>query len=225
MGSDIVKDFYEKGINRERFEGNLDYLELADLIYVLLETAWGEDWGIFTMENPKAQNPKNINFPRITFQLKEQKPGIVGNNKTRERKPRVRGQYKKTKKETGETFYVDEYGQRFDALIQFSVFAESNLEAIRLSEDFMNFIFKYEGILQKHGVQNIWFDSEKEGEDAPSDSIYTREINYIVVFEKIYPTIKNEIKEINVKVSMAMDCLREKGLLPSQNAKNKEDYK
>lgn len=216
MEHDNIINPYLRQKNSQTFEGNLDFLEFADLIYVLLKAAWGEDWGIFSMESPKTLEPKNVTFPAITFQLIEQKPGIVGNNDVRERKPRIRGEYRETNRATGTTRLVNEYGQRFDADIQFSVFAETNLEAIRKSEEFMDFIFKYKGILQKHGIQNIWFQSESEDDDNPRDSVYVRRINYRVVFEKIYPTIMDEQGEISIEVETKLKDLREKEKLPSQ---------
>lgn len=214
-----------ESINRKerlQFEGNLDFLELADWIDVLLQTAWGKNWGKFKMQSGKTLDPKNIDFPIITFQLKEQKPGVVGNNKVRERKPRLRGEYR-SKKNPSEV--INEYGQRIDAIIQFSVYGKTNLEAIRLSEDFMQFIDMYKSILQKYGLQNIWFKSETEDDDNPIDSVYVRKINYMVVFEKIYREDLKKVKEINVKSKIVWKELKVQGKLPSQQGKHKEDYK
>lgn len=220
----LRKDEFPKKVSNT-FEGNLNFLELTDLIYVLLETVWGEDWGIFTMESPKTIDPKNITFPTITFQLKEQKPGIVGNNELRELKPRLRGEYKQTNNVTKEVRIITEYAQRVDADIQFSIFGETNLEAIRLSESFMNFIYQYTGILQKEGIQNIWFQSEEADDDSPRDSVYVRRINYRVTFEKVYPVVKDKIEDVKVKAELIMKELKKDEKLPSQEEKHKEDYK
>lgn len=210
---------------RKQFEGNLDYTGLGDLIYTLLQTVWGKGWGKFIMINPKTLDPKNVDFPVITFDMIEQSPGVVGQNNVRERKPRRRDTIKDFDDNIGEEITVQIDGQVIDAKIQFCVFAETNLEAIELSEGFMSVLHQYKGLLQKHGLRNIWFNKEEYDDGRPQDSINVRKITYDVTFEKLYRIVEGEIKEINIETEVLMKELRKEGKLPSQDENYKEDYK
>lgn len=210
---------------RKQFEGNLDYLGLGDLIYALLQKVWGKDWGVFVMANPQMLNPKDITFPTITFDLIEQTPGVVGNNNTRERKPRRRETIKEFDDNIGEEITVQIDGQVIDAKIEFTVFAETNLEAVEYSERFMSIMHQYKGLLQKHGLRNIWFNFEGHDDGRPQDSVAVRKIVYDVTFEKQYRLVQGEIREVNIEVELLLHELRKEGLLPSQDENYKEDYK
>lgn len=48
-----------------------------------------------------------------------------------------------------------------DAEVTFSIFAESNLEAIEISQALMDIVHNYKGVLQRYGLQNIWFKQGK----------------------------------------------------------------
>ena len=202
------------GTLRQRYEGNLNFLSLIDLIYALLDVLWGESWGTFTMEKPKTLDAKDVEFPIIVAQLQKFSPGKVGEN-THERKPRLRNT-KELINDAGEKMIVRDYGQRMDAEVTFSVFAENNKEAIEISHSLMEIIDKYKGLLNKFGIQNIWFKEEEALEVNSREYIIARKITYHTTFERIYRENPNNIEEVSVEAESVLDKLRRKEKLPSQ---------
>lgn len=213
---------------RQRFDGNLDFISLVDVLYTLFELTWGADWGVFAMEKPKTLDAKNVKFPTIVIQLEKMEPGEIGNGK-RERKPRERGQYQYKTKDTGEVRTVKEYAQKMDSIISFTVYAESNKQAIEYSQELMDIIHEYKGFLQKSGIQNIWFEEERKEETSERESVIARKVIYKASFEKIYVGTPKNIPELTVEGKTLAETLTERlrkvkkeGLLPSQQ-KHKED--
>lgn len=204
-----------KGICRQRHEGNLDFLSFTDLMYTLLNSLWGEDWGTFAMEKPKTLDTKDVQLPIIVTQLQKMMPGKVGQN-VHERTPRLRGGGTYPNEETGKEEKFRDYGQRIDTEVTFSIFAESNLEAIEISQALMDIVHNYKGVLQRYGVQNIWFTQEETLETKVREDIIARKITYHTTFEKIYRVDPNRIKEISINAETLMNKLRKEGKLPSQ---------
>lgn len=205
----------EDNSSRQRYEGNLDFLALIDLIYALLNILWGESWGTFTMEKPKALDAKDVTLPLIVAQLQNLTPGKIGEN-VHERKPRLRGTKEIINKETGKKTVVRDYGQRMDADVTFSVFAENNRDAIEISESLMDVLHKFKGLLNKHGIQNIWFKKEEALETNTREYIIGRKLTYHTTFERIYRDAPSNIEEISIEAETVLDKLKRECKLPSQ---------
>ena len=201
--------------NRQVHEGNLDFLSFTDLMYTLLNSLWGEGWGTFAMEKPKTLDTKDVQLPIIVTQLQKMMPGKVGKN-VHERTPRLRASGTCTDEKTGEKEKIQDYGQRIDTEVTFSIFAESNLEAIEISQALMDIVHNYKGVLQRYGVQNIWFMQEEALEIKIREDIIARKITYHTTFEKIYRVAPSRIKEFSINAETLMDELRKEGKLPSQ---------
>lgn len=202
-------------LDRETHEGNLNFLSFIDLVYALLDSLWGEGWGTFAMEKPKTLDSKDVQLPIIVAQLQKMMPGKVGQN-VHERTPRLRGGGTYPNEETGKEEKFRDYGQRIDTEVTFSIFAESNLEAIEISQALMDIVHNYKGVLQRYGVQNIWFTQEETLETKVREDIIARKITYHTTFEKIYRVDPNRIKEISINAETLMNKLRKEGKLPSQ---------
>lgn len=202
-------------LDRETHEGNLNFLSFIDLVYALLDSLWGEGWGTFAMEKPKTLDSKDVQLPIIVAQLQKMTPGKVGKN-VHERTPRLRGSGTYEDLETGEKLKFQDYGQLMDAEVTFSIFAESNLEAIEISQALMDIVHNYKGVLQRYGLQNIWFKQEEVLETKVREYIIARKITYHTTFEKIYRGDPNRIKEVLTSVEAQMNNLKKEGKLPSQ---------
>lgn len=210
----------KKTTPRLKYDGNLDFLQLADVIYVLLEIIWGqtdEEKINFIMEDPRRLSPKNIKFPTIAFQLEKQEPGVTGNRQTVERTPRERERKVIVNKNTGEKKEVRIDGQYIDSEVSFTVFGKSNLETMYYSKKFMEAMHEYKGLLMSHGVQNMWFTRDEVYENKSKEYLSARKITYHVRFEKLYEVRSSQVEEIIVEAETVLGKLRKEGKLPSQN--------
>lgn len=198
---------------------SMDYREFIDRLSCLLNIIWGEDWGRLVMKRPNVhEGVKNTDMPVITYVLKELVPGEVGQNGTVERKPRQRNSYSYTD-DNGDSQFVRTEGQILDATLEFAIYAESNNEALALSEALREAMNTYKGYFRKCGLYNLWFKREHEraGNEQRRDDMATRGLEYLVRFEELTEINPKRIESILVEVDATYSRLGLEGKLPSQS--------
>ena len=183
----------------ERFvaEGNIDNIDqLGEVLRILLNAAWGTDWGELSPEFARSEDAESIKLPQITFDI---------NNREIADKNPLKPQLTDTIIEvvdgikTGDAFNV--YRQWFDCIVEFNFWGKTTLEARRLMDRFESLMGVYSGLLEKLGVSKIFFLKEL----SPRQSVWFIEgipmrcLVYYVRLEKIN-TVRHSILK-NVEIS------------------------
>lgn len=210
---------------------SIDFLGFMDIIYSTMVAHWGEeDTPVFTMTMPNPTDSENIPMPQILYALADLQPGIVGNNQTREIKPRVREQrQEKSEKDIEKNVEARYTGQMMDAMVTFTVYATSNEEVYAWTNMFRHFMQQYKGYFLSKGIRDVyWLKENPSDHDLRSSGYYVgRELHYLVRFEEIVRTEHdnlvsvsvdetNIINIINLAVSVAKNKLELESGLPSQ---------
>lgn len=198
--------------------GSMDFDKFIDTVYALLETVWGKEWGKFSIIKPTISDSRDVPMPQIVYSLKDFQPGLVGENR-REISPRQREVRKEISQLTGEETTVQIMGQVVDCTIEFFVYADNNREALQLAKSLRVVLDKYKGILMGEGMQNMWFqkDYERNTQENADDKLSSRGLVYLVRLEELFRTELDEIQEIQIQMSAAMNDLELNGELPSQD--------
>ena len=170
---------------RLKAEESMDFERFIDVLYSLLIASWGTDWGIVSIAQPTATDFTNVTLPHIVYALKEIAPGVVGNSGTKEIRSRLREHFTEIDSVTNEAVEVNVYGQLVDYTVRFSVYEENNAKALRLSRVFRGLINEHKGYLMRKGLQNIWFQQDKEKEQSAEDRYACREITYQIRLEEL----------------------------------------
>src|SRR5437764_8847648 len=111
---------------RLQANGTCDFEGFTDIIFRLLNAAWGTGWGTFVEAYPNNTDPQNIQTPVISYKLTEMMPGQIGKDGTREMKPRHRD----TIFPPGDpSTAIEVYGRIFDATVIFEIWEENNTKA------------------------------------------------------------------------------------------------
>lgn len=135
-----------------------------------------------------------VNFDKtlITYNIIQRIP------KT-ELKPRVRETIIE-KDKLNEQRIGEVYGQRFECLIQFNIFASVYTEAEEVMEKFEELITMYTGFFKKNGVAEILFKKHLTDShfEKLRETLSIRNLIYYVEIEKLTVIFKEIIKEIEI---------------------------
>jgi hypothetical protein len=167
-------------------EKTCNFEEFTDMVHSLLNAAWESEWGTFTEAFPNGRDPKKVSLPIITYLIKEKRPGIVGNNRSQEIKPRFRQESVNEESLEGGPKILNIYSQIFDHDIVFEIWEENNAKANKLAERFEDFMMVYKGYFMKNGVSQIIFDHMNGSPESSSfrEDIVVRKFVYLVRLEK-----------------------------------------
>jgi hypothetical protein len=181
-------------------DGNIDSIEqVGEVIKKMLNAAWGIGWGDFTPEFAYGEDPDNVVFPQITFDInnrditdnKSKKPTLTDTVKEV-----VNGVY------TGDSFNI--YRQWFDNIVEFNFYAKTNLEARRIMSRFETLMTAYCGFLKRQGISEILFLREVPPKMSMNyiEGIPMRSIMYYVKLERIQVVRNSTIKRIDVELNV-----------------------
>lgn len=203
--------------NRLTAEKSSDFLCWMDTIAVLMKSVWGDDAPVFTMIKPDGTDSRNVKLPQIVYSLTNLQPGVVGNNQTREIKPRFRERKEEMSPLTGKTVTVDYFGQILDASVVFTIYASNNDEVYYWTQKFKAFLTEYKGYFLKEGVKNYWWKSERERNTEESGKAYfsSRELHYHTQLEELTRMEQTTLENIDLYMK-TRSALEEEGGLPSQ---------
>lgn len=209
--------------DRLKAKKSMDFEQFIDNVYALLETVWGKNWGMFTINKPTISDSRNIPMPHIVYSLKEAQPGLVG-KETREIAPRQREVYKETSQLTGEETTVQVMGRVMDCTVEFFVYSDNNREAMLLTKSLREVLEKYKGVLMGNGMQNMWLkkDYERNMEESAQDKLASRGLTYLVRLEELFRNEQDEISEIQIRMKVAMNQMELANELPSQDSLDSE---
>jgi hypothetical protein len=134
---------------------------------------------------------QHLDHPYITYKVVSREP-------KKELKARVREEisenvYDKNSKRTG-----DVYGQKFECILQFNVFASEYNTAETVMERFEDMMLTYTGHFKKNGVGELLFKKQYTDENYNQfrQMISIRNLQYYVEIEKLTVIFKENIQAI-----------------------------
>lgn len=176
--------------------------EACDLIRVLLNTAWGSDWGELVDVSQMGEDADKINTPLITYNtnLREVSPGT-----------NVKPQYMQTKNEvtngknTGDAFKI--HRQFFDCIVEFDFYDNSASSTDELMNRFEKIIIAYTGFLKRKGIKEIFFLKEIPSKYSLNYvfNVPMRCLLFYVQLERSYTVRVSTIKQIEEALRIAKD--------------------
>lgn len=205
-------------------EDNIDDVdELAEKIRLLLNAAWGDNWGAFSSEAPTGDNPEDIPLPQITYDVYER---AVQEKKSL--KPTLFNSVKEivNGKPTGDAFNV--YRQFFECTIEFNIWGTNNLEARRLMKKFETVMSSYAGYLKNQGLSDIFFLKEMSSRQSEKyiDHIPMRSLLYLVKLERITVIRHSTLKKMELALQTKQPVSYFVGKTPTdKNINNNITYK
>ena len=128
-------------------------LEFASMQKELLNKAWGNDWGIFTLEYNTGKKLNETNLPVITFNImsripSKKKPGL---------KPRI---YLTGYDDSDPGYLIIQHSQWHDCIIEYNLFHNTMNEAFELMSRFELFNTLYAGYFKQNGIMELIFRQE-----------------------------------------------------------------
>lgn len=191
-----TEDVPEFSEDRFTAEGNIDNIDqLGEVLRILLNAAWGPDWGELSPEFVRSEDAESIKLPQITFDI---------NNREIADKNPLKPQLTDTIIEvvdgvkTGDAFNV--YRQWFDCIVEFNFWGKTTLEARKLMDRFESLMGVYSGLLEKLGVSKIFFLKELSPKQSIrfTDGLPMRCLVYYVRLEKINTVRLSILKGVEI---------------------------
>lgn len=142
----------------------------------------------------------NFDCPVITYQVLKRKP-------KKEIKPRIRELVTEISDDNDTKRTGEIWGQKFECLVQFNVFASVYSEAEQVMEHFEETIIKHTGFFKKNGVAEVFFDEHITDShfDTLRESLSIRSLIYYVEIEKLTVMFKEKINEIELLAQTRKD--------------------
>ncbi len=157
----------------------------------------------FYQEYPQGTSPEDLELPSITFRIKQRDPSGENsfgsaNKGLREIKPRQR---ESTPDENHPGYTINILAQRYECIVQFDVWATTNLTADTVADAFERFMKTVQGILMDEGLQNIYYRGLKTDAMVTwKDQVTHRIIEYLFLTEDIYHISEKEIEDIIIHI-------------------------
>ena len=175
-----------------RANGNTDIFGLIKMIEKIVTITMKDLEVKFIPDEEKVPivNPDiHLDHPYITFQTISRKPK---NNDGF--KPRFRQQLVDKDGRVGEIF-----GQKFEAIIQFDIFASVYDIAEQVMKRFEEQIFTYTGFFKENGVSEIFLKQQLKDDNLEQyrQHLSIRSLQYYVEIETLIPVFHNKIAEIS----------------------------
>lgn len=178
---------------------NIDDIEqLGILLRRVLNAAWGDGWGILSLDYPRGEDPDKLVLPQITFDVNSREISEKTSIKpilTETISEVVAGQ------KTGDAFNL--YRQWFDCIVEFNFWGRTNLEARKLMARFEGLIGAYSGYLKRQGISEIFFLKEINPHQSMHflDGVPMRSLMYYIRLERISSVRLSTIKRIDLEVN------------------------
>lgn len=185
---------------RLQANGTCDFEGFTDIIFRLLNAAWGTGWGTFVEAFPNNTDPQNIQTPVISYKLTQMLPGKIGKDGTREIKPRHRDTIFPS---DDPTTAIDIFGRIFDSIVEFEIWEENNTKASKLATKFIDFMDMYTGYIKQQGVKEIIF--QKFSNDTTTgwnENIVSRKVEYFVRFEHLNQINSDTLQKVTGQVTL-----------------------
>jgi hypothetical protein len=187
---------------RLQAQKSCNFEEFTDIVFRLLNAAWGPDWGTFCEAFPNGTDPQNVKTPIITYKLTEMRPGIIGKD-TREIKARHR---ETIIPQDDPSTAIEIYGRILDSNVVFEIWEENNTKASKVATRFMDLMDMYTGFIKSQGVKEVIFQKySNDTNSAWKDDIVSRQLDYFVRFEHLHEVRSDVITKVTGVVTTSSD--------------------
>lgn len=177
-----------------RAKGNIDLEGFTDKLKELLDGAWEDDWGTFTMESPTGNDIDSANLPVITFNVVHRTPskGKIG----------VKARVMESIEDPENSDYIlILHRQWFDCVVEYLTFDCTNRCARHLADRFEMFMETYRGYFKEQGISEMLFQEEvdsklssKYKEGVPSNCLRYFMVLERILIERVYSTREMRLK-------------------------------
>lgn len=179
----------------QRADKNASLTDCIRMIGTIVDYDMKKDDVVFTNDEHqiKITDPEiPVNHPYVSYKVISRKP-------SNEYKPIVR-------EETNECDEYNEqrggtvFGQFFDCVVQFNIFATESVIADKLMDDFEELILNYTGFLKKEGVSEIYFKEQVTDSEYNNfrETLSVRNLRYYVKIEKLRVIFNRRLDDIEI---------------------------
>lgn len=181
-------------VNMQRAKKQASLYDFLDMLALIVDYAMKEHNVKFLTQDDenKLTDPEiSFNHPHISYRLISRKP-------TKEYKPIAREEIVECD-EHNEQRYGTVFGQKFDCIVQFNVFASENRVANKVMESFEELMISYAGYFKEQGVRDLYFKEQVTDTDYNNfrETLSVRNIRYYVQIEKLMVIFNRSISDVN----------------------------
>lgn len=180
-------------VNMQRASKSASLYDFIDMLALIVDYSMKDDKVKFITEDQEhvLTDPEiPFDHPYITFKVISRKP-------TLEYKPIAREEIVECD-EHNEQRLGTVFGQKFDCIIQFNVFASENRVANKVMETFEELIISYAGYFKEQGVRDLYFKEQITDTDYNNfrETLSVRNIRYYVQIEKLMVIFNRRISDV-----------------------------
>ena len=181
-------------VNMQRALKSASLYDFIDMLALIVDYSMKDSKVKFITEDQEhvLTDPEvPFDHPYITFKVISRKP-------TLEYKPIAREEIVECD-EHNEQRYGTVFGQKFDCIIQFNIFASENRVANKVMETFEELIISYAGYFKEQGVRDLYFKEQITDTDYNNfrETLSVRNIRYYVQIEKLMVIFNRSISDVN----------------------------
>lgn len=182
-------------VNMQRAAKSASLYDFIDMLALIVDYSMKDDKVKFITEDQEhvLTDPEiPFDHPYITFKVISRKP-------TLEYKPIAREEIVECD-EHNEQRFGTVFGQKFDCIIQFNVFASENRVANKVMETFEELIISYAGYFKEQGVRDLYFKEQITDTDYNNfrETLSVRNIRYYVQIEKLMVIFNRRISDVEI---------------------------
>lgn len=222
MSTHTSADIPDSNITKYIAENNVDDIDqLGELIRKILNAAWGSDWGEFSPELKRGEDPEDIILPQITYDIQSREVSEKTAIKpvlTDTIKEVVNGTH------TGDAFNI--YRQWFDCIVEFNIWGRTTLESRQIMNNFESLLGAYTGYLKKQGIAEMFFLKEMSPRQSYRfvEGLPMRCVVYYIKLERIQSVRVSTLKKIDFEVN-AISNLNKDSYITDLNNSSDNIYK
>lgn len=168
-----------------------DFLKMVEKVVTKTLADLNVEFGPDEIKTIAMSPDLEMSRPMITYKVISRKPDG-------ERKPRKRESIEEKDVEESERRLGEVWGQKFDCVVQFNVWASVYDAAEQVMEKFEEAIFTYTGYFKKNGVAELLFEEQltDANYDIYRQKVSVRNLRYRVKIEKLTALFQERIREI-----------------------------
>jgi hypothetical protein len=142
---------------------------------------------------PVVDSSLDLTEPMICFSVSSREPKM-------ENKPRLREELKENSKDLRSDRFVSIYGQKFQCVVQFDIYASEYTTANAVMSAFEGMMLNYASFFKKNGVVELYFQKHftDRNYDLFRNRVSVRSLRYYVEVERITPVFDGEIFDIEI---------------------------
>ena len=181
-------------VNMLRAKKQASLYDFLDMLALIVDYALKDHKVEFITEDQEhvLTDPEiAFNHPYISYRLISRRP-------TKEYKPIAREDIVECD-ELNAQRYGTVFGQKFDCIVQFNVFASENRVANKVMESFEELMISYAGYFKEQGVRDLYFKEQVTDTDYNNfrETLSVRNIRYYVQIEKLMVIFNRSISDVN----------------------------